>query len=343
MAEFIPGADLAQRFYDDVGRTAVGSRPHAAAFVGTGSDVLGYDTTRSTDHGWGPRMHLFVGQGAVAEVTADVEAALPDTFLGWPTRYGWDAVPVQSHVVVCELSAWLREHLGVDPRHGMTSFDWLATPQQLLLQVTAGRVLHDDAGELTAVRDQLFWYPEDVWRWLLACQWRRLDQEEPFVGRAAEVGDELGSRVVAARLARDLMRLCLLIDRRYAPYSKWLGTAFARLSIAASVGPVLEAALAAESFPRREEALVDAFEMVARHHNDAGVTPPVVAQAGTFHGRPFRVLGSGRFVNACLGAIRSDDLRRLPLVGSIDQVADSTDVLSHADRARRLMQAFLTP
>lgn len=48
------------------------------------------------------------------------------------------------------------------------------------------------------MREAVAWYPDQVWRWLLACQWRRLAQEEPFVGRAAEVGDEFGSRVLAA-------------------------------------------------------------------------------------------------------------------------------------------------
>ena len=201
MPEFVAGADLAERFYHEVISPAVGQRRHAAALVGMGSDVLGFDTVRSTDHGWGPRMHLFVAEAEVAAVAGDVEAALPDTFMGWPTRYGWDAVPVQSHVVVCELSAWLQEHIGFDPRKGIRTIDWLGTPQQLLLQVTAGRVLHDGTGELAVVRDRLSWYPDDVWLWLLACQWRRLDQEEPFVGRTAEVGDELGSRIVAARLA----------------------------------------------------------------------------------------------------------------------------------------------
>src|SRR3712207_6325476 len=152
MADFIPGADLAQRFYEEVVRPALGPRVHAAALLGTGSDVLGFDTPRSTDHGWGPRMHLFVAGADKAVVASDVAAALPDTFAGWPTRYGWDAVPVQSHVIVCELSAWVREHVGVDPRHGMETIDWLATPQQLLLEVTAGRVVHDGDGELTAVR-----------------------------------------------------------------------------------------------------------------------------------------------------------------------------------------------
>ena len=294
---------------------------------------------RSTDHGWGPRMHLFVSDADVAAVASEVEAALPATFMGWPTRYGWDAVPVQSHVVVCELSAWLKEHIGLDPREGMGTIDWLATPQQLLLQVTAGRVLHDGSGELAAVRSQLSWYPDDAWLWLLACQWRRLDQEEPFVGRTAEVGDELGSRILAARLARDLMRLCLLLERRYAPYSKWLGSAFSRLEMATTLGPVLRAALAADRFPTREDALMEAFEIVARRHNDAGITAPVSPEVTAFHGRPFRVMGSSRFVDACLDSIGDDDLRSLPLVGGIDQIVDSVDVLGHAQRARRVMQA----
>ena len=222
----------------------------------------------------------------------------------------------------------------------MKTIDWLAVPQQLLLEATAGRVLHDGDGELTAVREALSWYPDDVWRWLLACQWRRLDQEEPFVGRTAEVGDELGSRIVAGRLARDLVRLCLLIDRRYAPYGKWLGSAFAQLNVAARLGPVLEVALAADAFPAREEALVEAFEVVARHHNDAGITNAVAPGVSTFHGRPFRVLGSSRFVDACLDGIRDPCLRGLPLVGAVDQIVDSTEVLSHADRARRMMQSL---
>jgi hypothetical protein len=273
----------------------------------------------------------------VAEVASDVEAALPATFMGWPTRYGWDAVPVQSHVVVCELSAWLREHIGLDPREGMTTIDWLATPQQLFLQVTAGRVLHDATGELAAVRSHLAWYPEEVWLWLLACQWRRLDQEEPFVGRTAEVGDELGSRILTARLARDLVRLCLLLERRYAPYSKWLGSAFSQVDIATTLGPVLQAALAADALRAREDALMEAFEIVARRHNDAGITRPVAPEVRRFHGRPFRVIGSSRFVDACIDAMGDNDLRGVPLVGGIDQIVDSVDVLSHPQRARRLI------
>jgi uncharacterized protein DUF4037 len=338
---FVPGVELARGFYEEVVAGLVGDTRHSAAFLGWGSDVLGFDTERSTDHGWGPRLQVFVEDDEVAgRLQARLDEDLPAEFRGWPVRFGWDEHPVVHRVQSTTLAAWLEGQLGFDPRAGLTARDWLTTPQQLLLEVTAGAVFHDGLGELEPLRRELEWYPQDVWLWLLACQWRRLDQEEPFVGRTAEVDDQLGSRVLAARLARDLMRLCLLIERRYAPYSKWLGSAFARLEAAASVGPLLAHAVIAPDLARREEALVQAFELVARRHNELGLTAEVDPTVRLFHARPFRVLGSGRFVDACLAAVSDEWLLSLPLIGSIDQVADSTDVLSNAELTRRFAALY---
>ena len=332
----MPGIELARAFYEEVVAPVVSDVPHSAALLGWGSDVLGFDTARSTDHGWGPRLQLFVADPVREEVAGSLEAALPASFRGWPVRYGWDEVPASHHVEVASLDAWLERRLGVDPRGGLTARDWLALPQQLLLEITSGAVFHDGLGELGAVREALEWYPHDVWLWLLACQWRRIDQEEPFPGRAAEVGDELGSRVLAGRLVRDAMRLCFLLERRYAPYSKWLGTAFRRLDAWDEVGPALEAALRTADFKEREDAFVAAIEAVARRHNALGITLPVEPTVRLFHSRPFRVLGSARFVDACLERVEDEWLRSLPLVGGIDQFVDSTDVLSSPETARRI-------
>jgi hypothetical protein len=342
-AAFVPGLELSRAFYEEVVAQLVAAAEHSAALLGGGSEVLGYDTARSTDHGWGPRVQVFVSDDKTeAELRQRIEAGLPDDFRGRPTRFGWDDRPVVHHVEVVQLGAWLEEQLGFDPRDGLSNRDWLTAPQQLLLEVTRGAVFHDGLGELEPLRQALEWYPRDVWIWLLACQWRRLDQEEPFLGRTAEVGDDLGSRILAARLVRDLMRLCFLLERRYAPYSKWMGSAFAGLDSAAEVGPSLEAALEADDFASREEALVRGFERVAERHNALGVTAPVDATARSFYTRPFRVLGSSRFVEACLAEVADPSLRSLPLVGSVDQLADSTDVLSYPPVARRLGAAYAT-
>jgi len=249
-------------------------------------------------------------------------------------------VPVTHHVAVVTLDGWLHGRLGFNPRTGVELEDWLATPQQALLEVTRGAVFHDGLGELGPVRDALAWYPDELWLWLLACQWRRIDQEEPFVGRAAEVGDELGSRVVAARLVRDVMRLCFLLERRYAPYSKWLGSAFRQLEAHDALGPALLAVLAATDYTAREAALVAVVQAAAARHNAAGVTAWVDGTVRLFHGRPFRVLGSGRFVDACLEQVTDRRLRAMPLVGAVDQLADSVDVLSEAGGFRAASRIY---
>ena len=332
------GRDLARAFWHDAVRPLIDELlpgvPRAAALVGTGSEVLGFDDTRSPDHGFGPRVTVFVDDDvAVGGLRSELDARLPAEFGGMPVRFARAEGEAPEHAVdVVARGAWFTEVLGFDPGRGIGTEDWLGAPTQRLREVTAGELYEDTDGWLTGVRDRLAWYPDDIWLYVLACQWRRIDQEEPFVGRTGEVGDELGSAVVAARVVRDHMRLCFLIDRQYAPYSKWLGTAFSRLPSAADVGPPLQAALAATDWREREKALCQAAESVARRFNDLGVVPHQDPSVRPFYTRPFLVLGAGRFAEACMAAT---PLRELGWRGSIDQWVDSTDVLSGPASRRR--------
>ena len=339
-ADFVSGIDLARMFYIEVVRPLIEGRSHSAARLGSGSDVLGFDTPRSTDHGWGPRLHVFVAASEVDAVRTTIDSSLPEEFHGWPVYFGWDEVAVRHHVIVAPLGEWLESHLGFDPQVDITVRNWLTTPQQLLLEVTEGAVFHDPDGDLKRTRNKLEWYPNDIWLWLLACQWRRIAQEEAFIGRSAEVGDELGSRILTARIVRDLMRLCFLFERRYTPYGKWLGSAFSNIGIGSELAPHLDVALKAADYPTRETALCSAYEYIARCHNQLNLTPPIDSETRLFFKRPFRVLGGNRFAEACLAAIEDEWLRKQPLVGSVDQFSDSTDVLSSAHRSRCLTNIY---
>lgn len=198
MTVFEPGRRLSRAFYVEVLAPVVGA-PHAAALLGTGSDVLGYDTMRSTDHDWGPRAVILVARDDVDAAAARVAAVLPHTFRGWPVSIGRDGVAFRPQIDVTTLSAWMVDRLGFDPLAApLDVADWLTTPQQRLLEVVAGDVFHDDTGNLTGLRNVLRWYPDDVWWWLLACQWDRLGEEEAFVQRTSEIGDDTGSAVVTA-------------------------------------------------------------------------------------------------------------------------------------------------
>ncbi|MFI6083998.1 DUF4037 domain-containing protein [Streptomyces sp. NPDC051217] len=342
---FIPGLDLSRILYEEAVRPvldrAYPGLPYAAARVGSGSEVLGFDTPRSADHEWGPRLNLFLAPDEAAEHGAELRRLLaerlPKHVRGWPThfRHHDPEAPVgqmeltdgavDHRVSVDDVGGWLRTQLGVATEP--TVRDWLAMPQQRLAEVTGGAVFHDGLGTLDAARARLVWYPDQVWRYLLACQWQRISQEEAFVGRCAEVGDTLGSAVVAGRLVRDLMRLCLLLGRTYAPYGKWLGTAFGRLAIADELTPSLAGAPAATEYAERERHLCDAYECVAALQNASGLAEPVDPTCRPYHDRPFQVLYAERFAKALAATVTDRELRGLPLTGGVDQWADSTDFL----------------
>lgn len=200
--------------------------------------------------------------------------------------------------------------------------------------MTGGAVFHDPAGRLGEVRERLTWYPDDVWRYVLACQWARLAQEEAFVARTAETGDELGSRIITARLCRDLARLLLLQTRRWPPYQKWLGTAI-RTDPA---GALLTAAVRAPALAEREAALCAAYEQAGTRQNELALSTPVPATRRRFFDRGYAVIEAGRFTASLRAAITDPQLAERPPTGSIDQISDNTDVLVRPAVCRALLQ-----
>jgi uncharacterized protein DUF4037 len=360
--QFIPGIVLNKLFFDEIIQPLLAARfpevAYSAGLIGYGSDVLGYDTEMSTDHEWGPRLLVFLrGEDypTLLQAISDIlRCELPPTFRGYSTNFSAPdtdgggvrvrepgaAGHINHHVVFTTIDAFLQSELGVNSGDSINAVDWLTFPEQKLLEMTAGAVYHDGLGQLKPLRQRLEYYPHDVWVYRLAAQWQRISQEEAFVGRCGDVGDDLGSRIIAARLVRDLMRLCFLLERRYAPYSKWLDTAFAQLACAERLAPQLANVLTASAWTERGEWLADVYHIVATMQNALAITGSLDPTPRFYHDRPFRVIHAERFANALAAMIRDERLRRvidsIGLVGAVDQFADSVDVLAHARHSRML-------
>jgi uncharacterized protein DUF4037 len=300
---FISGVELSRRFYEEKVRPVV-DVPHSAGLMGRTSEVLGFDDEMSTDHDWGPRALLFVREGVT------LEPDVPDTFEGWPAS-----------VEVHTLRSYFQTQLGFDPDQELAARDWLTFPEPILRQHTAGAVFHDEIG-LQAVRDRLNYYPPDVWRYLMIAAWWCVHPEMNLVGRAGYAGDELGSALIGAQLVRDLMQLCFLMERQYAPYRKWFGTAFSRLSCGPTVGPLLRDVLRAETWQEREAALMAAYRPICELHNRLEITPPVELGVEQMCGRPFKVVW-GDFPGALAAGIEDPEVKRIAErwpVGRIERV-----------------------
>ena len=340
---------------------------HGAARLEAGSDVLGFDTAISTDHGWGPGVTLFVttaewSHGLAADVKRVMADELPLEIRGYPTHFTrpWSVMtstaerPINHRVSLADAAGLIQGWTGIDPLGDWPppTVAWLTASSDHLRTVVTGPLYRDDTGELTLARERLRWYPRDVWLYLLASVWRRISQEEAFPGRCGDVGDDVGSLVIAGRLVRDVMRLAFLMERQYAPYPKWFGSAFNRLACAPRLLPPLRAALTAPTWQERDQNLGAACQVTAELHNALGITAPLDTQPHLrYPTRPYTGITASRFDKAIVEQIHDAALRRLGeqphgAIGALDHWIDSTDALAGENWRRafhRQYQEALAP
>ena len=355
---FVAGLELAESFFREAVAPIIdGHYPalaYTAALIGPGSEVLGFDTEMSTDHHWGPRAMLFLRPSDFERLQSDLRTTLadelPTTFHGYSTNFSppdpddngtqvlcpVDSGPINHRVEMFTLKGFFHDYLNIEIDEQIEPADWLTLPNQKLRSICAGAVFRDDLG-LAAIRQQLSWYPDDLWLYMLASGWSRIGEEEHLMGRAGCVGDQIGSSLIASRLVRDIMRLAFLMEREYPPYPKWFGTAFRQLQCARELEPVLTAVLNTSHWQEHESNLCMAYSVVARMHNRLQITEPLPETACQFWGRPFRVIQGCAFASALKERIKDPAVQliaTLPLIGNVDLVSDCTDLLE--DEARRL-------
>ena len=89
MPDFIPGIELSHRFYEQAVRPLLDrfypGLPHAAALLGAGSEVLGFDTAMSMDHDWFPKVWIFLrdqDEDLKEPIRLMLSQNLPHRFLG---------------------------------------------------------------------------------------------------------------------------------------------------------------------------------------------------------------------------------------------------------------------
>lgn len=341
------GIALSRRYYQTVVapilRDHYPAMQRAACRIGLGSEVLGFDTETSADHDYGPSVQIFVPEAEFATSAGDImttlDRHLPTSFEDRTVRYpSYVRAPADGRasgmqgsdhgVELYTVPAWCERYLGRQFAEDLAARDWLSYSEQHFLTVTAGAVFQDDFGEVTALRNRLSYFPRDVWLYKLAAQWGRIAEERAYIGRTGDVGDELGSRVIATRMAGNLMRLALLVERRYAPYPKWFGTAFSRLECAPELGPILLKIMTAPDWREREAAIKLACEFVAELQmmkEVPGATAPV---QGSLHNRPFQFVDSLKIFEGLRAAINDQELRQLPEFGGVDQYLSSNFVLA---------------
>jgi len=217
---------IGERFGSFVDRIAVG-------LVGPGSECLGFDDELSRDHDWGPAFSMWLTDEDLDEIGGELQRAyvqLPATFLGYGPRL---ASPGEEwRVGTSTTSAFFARFTGLAHVPTATS-EWLRIPEHSLATCTNGKVFHDPLGEFTRWRGALLaYYPEDVRLSKIASVCITIAQTGQYnYTRSIRRQEAFSAQHSMIRFCSDAMLLVFLLNRRYAPFYKWLHRAVGELPV----------------------------------------------------------------------------------------------------------------
>ena len=160
MPFFMPGLELSRRFFYEAVRPLITSAfptlRYAAALLGQGSEVLGFDNDLSVDHDWGPRVFILLQEKDIGQRDAIgdlLSQSLPETFAGYPVSFPAPieprmrvmsrplAGPIKHRVIAISVRDFVRVQLGYDLTQPLEAADWLTFPSHVLGELVAGEVL----------------------------------------------------------------------------------------------------------------------------------------------------------------------------------------------------------
>lgn len=195
----------------------------AAGLMGDGSDCLGFDDEHSRDHDWGPGFCLWLTPADFQSIGGDLAAEykrLPPGFEGFRRDTGdWG----DGRVGVFEIGAFFRGFIGRSSAPA-TDMEWLRIPEKNLAACTAGKVFRDPLGEFSEIQRILRgFYPDDVRLAKIAGRCMTAGQAGQYnFSRSAARGEFFAAQYAETKFSADAMSLVYLLNRRYAPYYKWL-------------------------------------------------------------------------------------------------------------------------
>ncbi len=245
---FDKGLDLCEAFYHEYGEPML--RSHfpaylpfiAAGMVGEGSECLGFDDEISRDHDFGPGFCLFLTDSVYEEIGEELQAEydrLPTTYMGITRRVSPKAPRRVGVFKIGEFYERLTGFADVPT----TNSQWLYMEDYRLAAATSGRVFRDDLGEFTRIRKGLLaHYPKDVRLKKIAREAALIAQSGQYnYSRMLRRGDKVTAQVALGEFMKHTMAIVYLLNRKYAPFYKWMHKGMEKLPILAVIGDILNA------------------------------------------------------------------------------------------------------
>ena len=131
-------------------------------------------------------------------------------------------------------------------------------------------------------------------------------------------------------------------QNKYAPYSKWFGNGVEKLSGIQEISREINAAVSANTILEREKHLVKTQVLVAELHNESHLTKALEVSVKKYFSRAIDVIYADRIAEKVRETISHPVLRKSPLIGSLSQVGNFTELSDgpiFQGRIRRLYES----
>lgn len=244
------GLDEARALYEARGREAIARcAPDAESRVavglaGRGSECFGFDDALSRDHDFEPGFCLWLTDEDYAALAPALSRAYREL-----TGQGAAAQSVlaERKLGVHRIGDFYRRYTG-SPGAPESWQQWMSLPSYALAEATNGEVWRDDPGVFSAVRRALLDMPEDVRKKKLAARTIEMAQSGQYnYDRCLQHGEEGAAMLALSDFVRAAAGAIYLLNRRHAPYYKWLLRGMDALPLLSDMRPALDWLLTGEN------------------------------------------------------------------------------------------------
>ncbi len=223
------GIELSKAFFEEYGKPMLEEFPEvkpylAAGLFGSGSECFGFDDGVSTDHDFEAGFCLFLpDEETVDRRTAFLleraYAKLPKEFMG--VKRSMLSPVGGARRGVLRTDEFFTEKIG--SKDGtLTAKQWLTVPEPAPAEATNPVVFFDNYGEITKIRENLKFYPEDVRRKKLAGSLLLAAQSGQYnYKRCLDHGEEAAAQLAVGEFVNSAMAAIFLLNKVYKPYYKW--------------------------------------------------------------------------------------------------------------------------
>lgn len=213
----------------------------AVGLVGYGSECFGFDDEISRDHDYGPSFCIWLPREVYIKYGKEMQAAydaMPKEFMGCAARL--EEEQGKGRVGVLCLEDFYLEILGRDSVPG-TAAEWFAVSEAALATATNGAVFTDSCGKFTGIREGLLaYYPREVWLKKLAESLARAAQAGQYnYARAMKRGERIAAEIALAEFVKEAMQIVYLLNKKYAPFYKWMHRGMKELAVGSEIGDML--------------------------------------------------------------------------------------------------------